>query len=163
MKKIILITLTLISMNSFAGLHMTCEQVAINQTGEGDVMTGLKSSTILSCKGKKQKDYTLVIKGYGLGVKLGLGSVLAITCPTVSERRLNRVGKVSLGSVKATASVFLGADAVVAVNHRGGTCMMVGFNFNSYSAGVSIGKMTIFKGDVYDNQDHIDRIFKIER
>lgn len=156
MKKIIVtIALAVISMNSFAGLHMTCTQTGLNQTGEQDQMTGIKAVTVLTCLDKKVNDYTLIIKGYGIGFKAALGSTFAITCPTVSKRRLKRVGSVSLGAVKATAGVIVGADAVVAVNHRGGTCVMVGATLAGLSAGVSVGKMSIYTGEI---SEHYDRI-----
>jgi hypothetical protein len=149
MKILITISLALISLNSLAGIHLTCDQSIIDQSGYSDSMNGVKSISILNCYDNNREQYTLFMKGFGVGGKLALMSEYAVTCPTVSKRRLNRKGKVVLGSVKANASVFVGADVAVAANHRGGVCLLAGYDFYGVAAAVSVGKMVIYKGSVH--------------
>lgn len=152
MKKLILIVLTFTSLSSFAGVHLICDQSAIDQGGHLDHMNGVKNISILSCEGKNRERYTMFIKGYGLGGKIALFSEFAVTCPTVNKRKLHKRGKVTLGTIKANASVFIGANAAVAANHKGGFCVMAGYDFYGFAASVSVGKMVIYKGSLYEQE-----------
>lgn len=152
-----LITLTLISFNSFAGVHLTCNQYIVDQQGSMDYMNGVKAISILDCQDKDREQYTMFIKGFGLGGKLAAASNFAVTCPTVNKRRLKRKGKVTLGSAKINASILIGANTAVAVNHRGGFCALVGVDFVGFALNASVGKMVIYKGTTYDNYEALKK------
>lgn len=150
MKNFILtIALTLFSLNSFAGVHLKCEQSIIDQSGYNDVMNGVKSIAILHCQNKNREQYTIFMKGYGLGYKFSMLSEYLVTCPTVSKRRINKKGKVVLGSARASASIVFGLNATVAANHRGGVCLVAGYEAMGFLASASVGKMVIYKGSVH--------------
>ena len=103
MKNLFIGLLVLGSFSSFAGVHLKCSQAFTSQNGEQDVQEGLKSLTVLDChrgKGYEDEDsrYAVLIKGVGIGYRGAGVSELFLTCPTVSRRRLDRTGKVSLGA-----------------------------------------------------------------
>jgi hypothetical protein len=165
MKNIILtITLTLISMNSFAGLNMTCYQSFMNEyNGESgyskDDMRGVKSLTMLDCTDAKGDDYSMLIRGVGIGYKVSAAADYAISCPTVNRRKLIRRGEVSLGSVKVSASLYFGVDALVAINHKGGLCAMTGVDLG-LGVAASLGHMKIYKGSTHDNHEKFEEYYR---
>jgi allophanate hydrolase subunit 1 len=104
--------------------------------------------------------YTVLMKGVGLGFRFGISSDYIITCPTVSKKRLKRKGKVNLGSIKLGADAFFGAQGGVALNHRGGMCIIGGVDAAAFGASVTLGKMVIYKGALQeiDELKNIDRV-----
>ena len=156
MKKLLIGLLALGSFSSFAAVNLACKHLSPGQTE--DIHYGVLGHTLLDCTGKNDEKFAVVFRGAGLGFRHSSDGVIGLSCPTVSLKRLNTKGRVNLGSVRVAASLGGGASAAIAINHRGGTCLMGGLELGA-GASASIGELSIMKGDARDFQN---MLFDIE-
>ena len=144
-------------MSSIAGVNIICNQSIIDQSGYSEMQRGYKTTLLAGCTKEVSEDkyehYTLLIQAFGIALRPAGFSAFAMTCPTVSSKRLDRKKKVSLGTIRVGADLHLGANISVALNHRGGTCFIGGFDFYSIGAELTLGKMTLFKGQIHEHEE----------
>lgn len=145
MKKLFALLLVVCSLSAQAALNLSCHAVD-DLDSSMDTHVLVAGDLLMYCQDKDNKGYTVELAGVGPGLELVLSEV-AITCPTVSKKRLQKEGSISFGAIKVSASAFIGAKAGVALNHRGGSCFLAGINAG-LGASVSIGEMTIHQGFV---------------
>ena len=95
------------------------------------------------CHDKAGVDYYLSFSGVGPGLEYSSGDYFTVSCPSVSQTRLEKEGHLSFGGIKAGALFLFGAEVGVAVNPHGGTCFLGGFLSAGVGATVALGKMEI--------------------
>lgn len=147
MKKFFLFASAFFALNSLAAVNLKCAYMEsdIFQTGHA---TGAQQTKVLaktqftSCYDKDGNSYTITFDGVGAALKLVAGEDMVVTCPTVNKRKLLRNGSVNLGAVKVGASLFYGVSATVALNHKGGVCLLGGIDLGLGAEAV-LGKMSI--------------------
>jgi hypothetical protein len=147
MKKLMIGILIFASLSSFAAVNLSCKHLSPGLTE--DIHYGVLGHALLDCTDKNDKKYAVVFRGVGLGFRHSSDGFIGLSCPTVSLKRLNTNGRVNLGSVRVAASLGGGASAAVAINHRGGTCLMGGLELG-VGASASLGELSIMKGDAKD-------------
>ncbi len=152
MKKIIIALAFLTSLNSFAGVFLTCSSKDVHEGGEGVVSDNilLFGEFKFSCKDFKGNDYSIQMKGVGPGIEFNPDAAVAVACPSVSKKRLNSRGKVILGAVNVSAAIIGGVTEGIALNHRGGMCLVSGFT-TGFGASIKIGYLKIMKGSLESN------------
>jgi len=155
MKFLLVGIITLISAPTFAAVNLSCKHLSPGPTEEFHY--GVLGHALLDCTGKNDQKYAVVFRGAGLGIRHTSDAVVGLTCPTVSLKRLNNKGRVNLGAVRVAASLGGGASASVALNHRGGVCLMGGLELGA-GVSASLGELSILKGDAKDFQNMLFEI-----
>lgn len=154
MKKLFLSFCFLLSMNSFAGIFLTCnssDQDAKDLgwgTGDHRIIAG---QLRLDCKDKRGDWYSIDIQGIGPGIEIVKSAVIGIACPLVSKKKLDNRGSLSFLGGNVSATVLVGATLGAGINIRGGFCAIGGLNTNGFGASAEVGLLKIMKGTLKSN------------
>jgi hypothetical protein len=89
------------------------------------------------------------MSGIGPGLEFASGGFV-VSCPTVSKKRLDNRGKIVLGAVNASTSALVGVNTGIAINHRGGTCIILGVHAG-IGASIKIGALKLMRGTLKRN------------
>lgn len=154
MKALLISLLALGSISSFAAVNLSCKHTDPwgNYGATSDEHLMVVGNTLLDCSDKNDVKYTVALVGVGPGMRYTSNGIIGLTCPTVSKAKLNNKGRINLGAVRVAASVVGGGNVAVALNHRGGVCLMGGLEFGA-GFSVVVGKMSILKGESHTYND----------
>lgn len=129
MKKILICVLVIMSFSTIAGIQLRCsfDEISRNYDGGRDPHIVALTQSILQCYDKKKgQPYTVIFRGVGPGLKFSMAEDMILKCPTVSRKRLARKGRVDFAGVKVGAAIVVGGNVTLAINHVGGTCLVLG-------------------------------------
>jgi hypothetical protein len=140
---------------SQASVFLACEST-YSSAAEGpdfrlptDLNAVIVGTLLADCRDKKGDIYSVSLGGISPGLLIG-ESIFTLSCPTVSKRKLKRNGSVAFLGTRATVAAIAGVNVGLAVNHKGGFCLLAGVELG-IGAAVNIGAMKIFTGTVNEN------------
>lgn len=153
MKKLLFTIMFLLSVTSYAGVNLNCSLESNGESYADSEMSGhvlLGGSIQANCRDSKYDKYSVQISGIGPGLEFDAGAAFILSCPTVSKKRLIRKGQAILGTLNVSATPLFGAMAGIALNHRGGSCFLIGIT-GGLGVSVKVGYMKIMSGSLEQN------------
>lgn len=89
---------------------------------------------------KYDNDYIVHLKGYGLGLSIGTGNAVTISCPLVKRKRLTED---YFYGVDVHAEAGVGGHVGVFFNKRLGTCFLIGLDLGGIGAAIKGARLSI--------------------